>query len=222
MKKLIALLIVVMMFGSFASAQEAMTMKEGSKSWNFTFGGLSTLGTGAAGIGGGVGLSYFLNSDAALRAGLQLKIGSSTVPYNGTGSGTDGSTSDSWIGVGADYLMYMQGATSRVRPYMGAGIGVMMESHGDKSAFASGGSTTERTGLGNSGLTFDLHGIAGAEFFIYQEISLSAEYNLNLIGIHSASDTEVKSGSTTTTTKNGGTTQILGFSAAGAGIHIYF
>ncbi len=222
MKKLIALLIVVMMFGSFASAQEAMTMKEGSKSWNFTFGGLGTFGMGAAGPSGGVGMNYFLNGETAVRAGLQIQSGSTTVPYTGSGSGTDGSVSQFGLGLSADYLMYMAGASSRVHPYWGGGIGLSMMSKDTKSAFASGGTVTEVKGGPGTGMMFDIHGVAGAEFFIYPEISLSGEYNLNLIGITSPSDLEVTSGGTTTTTKQGSSTNILGFSSAGAGIHIYF
>jgi hypothetical protein len=70
---------------------------------------------------------------------------------------------------------------------------------------------------------FGLVAILGAEFFVYNEISLSAEYTLGLYQMTSRSDqTDSRKGLSDVTTKQGSSYQILGFGAAGATLHIYF
>ena len=117
MKKILAVILAVVMMCGVVLAQDVQNLgtKAGDKSMNFTFGGLGSFGIGATGPAGGIGLSYFLGSNAAVRAGLQVRSTSSTIPANpATGqTGTDGSNSSFTLGLSADYLMYMQGATSR-------------------------------------------------------------------------------------------------------------
>jgi opacity protein-like surface antigen len=234
MKKLFAVFVAFLMLCSIVSAQDMPAGNQaGAKSLNFTFLGLAPFGLSGTGPGGGLGVSYFLSSEAAVRLGLQVGLNSATAPYNGAGAGTDGDFSEFALGIGADYLMYMGGG--RVKPYMGAGVGISLASNSGKQPVASGGTANEITngtpsdyaGTGvtitnTPGLSFGLVGIAGAEFYLYNEISLSAEYQLNLFSMASISDTEMKSGNTTVTRKNGSATSILGFGAAGATIHIYF
>jgi opacity protein-like surface antigen len=232
MKKLLVVMLAVVMVCGAAFAQDFVpAAKSGAKSLNFTFAGLGAFGIGAAGVNGGFGVSYFMSNDAALRLGLQLKMNSSTQPYNDpappNNPGSDGSTSTFGLGVGADYLMYMYGMTPRVKPYMGLGVFVLMNSSDTKfqitTAAADNTPTETKNGNGNEGLSFGLAGIAGAEFFIYPELSLSAEYQLNLFGLTSNSDkVESKKNKTDVTTKQGSSTQILGFGAVGATLHIYF
>jgi len=225
MKKILAVVLAVVMMCGVVMAQEVQNLgtKAGDKSMNFTFGGLGAFGIGATGPAGGVGLSYFLGSDAAVRAGLQVKSTSSTIPANpATGqTGTDGSSSNFTLALSADYLMYMQGATSRVRPYMGAGFSFSMTSSESKNAVIAPAVQVTTKGTG-AGTTLGLMGIAGAEFYLYPELSLSAEYQLTLFSMNSPSDVESSAGSTTVTTKQTSSTQILGFGTAGAAIHIYF
>jgi hypothetical protein len=98
-----------------------------------------------------------------------------------------------------------------------------MSSNSSKSVVnTTGGTQTETKNASPAGTTFGLMGIAGAEFFIYPELSISGEYSLNLFSIMSKKDTETTVGGTTTTIKNGSSTQLLGFGAAGATVHIYF
>jgi outer membrane protein W len=225
MKKILAVILAVVMMCGVVMAQDVQNLgtKAGDKSMNFTFNGLGTFGIGATGPQGGVGLSYFLGSNAAVRAGLQVMSSSSTVPANpGTGqTGTDGSNSSFTLALSADYLMYMQGATSRVRPYMGAGFSFAMTSSESKNAVIAPTVQATTKGVG-AGTTLGLMGIAGAEFYLYPELSLSAEYTLTLFSMNSPADVEISSGSTTVTTKQTSSTQILGFGTAGAAIHIYF
>ena len=223
MKKVLAVVVAVVLMCGVVMAQESQNLgtKAGDKSMNFTFGGLASLATGPAGVAGGLGVSYFLSSEAAVRVGLQVKSLSSTIPANpGTGqTGTDGSSSSFTLAIGADYLMYMQGATSRVRPYMGAGVSFSTSSTETKNAVISPAVQVTTKGIG-AGTTLGLMGIAGAEFYLYPEVSLSAEYTLTLFSMSSPAD--IVSGNPSVTTKQTSTTQILGFGAAGAGLHIYF
>jgi len=225
MKKTFIVILAVVMLCGVVTAQNMPNLgtKAGDKSLNFTFLGLGAFGVGATGPSAGLGFSYFLGSDAALRAGLQVKIASSTIPANpGTGqTGTDGSTSSFTAGLSADYLMFMQGASSRVRPYLGAGFNFSMTSTEGKNAVIAPAVQTTTKGVG-AGTTLGLVGIAGTEFYLYPEVSLSAEYWLNLFNMNSPSDIEVSAGTTTVTTKQTSTSQILGFGGGNLQIHIYF
>lgn len=231
MKKAMAVVVSAMLISSMAFAQDVRpVVKAGAKSINFTFGGLGTFGLGAAGVSGGISGSYFLNQDAALRVGLQVVSSSTKTPWNdftGTNPGSDGTTSLFAWGVGVDYLSYMYALTPRVRPYVGAGISVTMQSSDSKPLLANSagtGTLTETKGAtAGDGLTFGVAGILGAEFFIYSEISVSAEYQLNLFSMTSNADL-VRSykASPSVTTKQGSSTTILGFGSAGATLHIYF
>ena len=232
MKKLLIVMLAVVMVCGAAFAQDFQpAAKSGAKSLNFVFGGLGAFNIGPAGVNNGFGVSYFMSNDAALRLGLQVKSSSSTQPYNDpappNNPGSDGSTSTFGLGLGIDYLMYMYGMTPRVKPYMGLGAFVLMNSSDTKfqvlNAAADGTATQTKNGNGNEGLSFGLAGIAGAEFFIYPELSLSAEYQLTLFDLTSKSDkVESKKNKTDVTTKQGSATQILGFGTAGATLHIYF
>jgi opacity protein-like surface antigen len=233
MKKLMVLIVAALAALSTLPAQEFKpVVKAGSKSLNFTFAGLGGFGIGPAGINGGISGSYFASHDAALRIGLQVVSTSSTQPWNdlsgnGTNPGSDGSTSTLGLGLGFDYLSYFSSMTPRVKPYVGAGVFVKLTSSDTKPAIANSagnGSITEiKNGGASDGLAFGLAGMAGAEFFIYPEISLSAEYQLNFFSLTSRSDQVVSlKGNPSRTTKQGSTTQILGFGALGATLHIYF
>ncbi len=228
MKKMLAIVVAGLLITSIGFAQDVTpAAKAGSKSLNFTFNGLGTFGLNGTGPSAGaptagIGVSYFLSNDAAVRVGFQIGSQSSTIPANPPAgvSGTDGSTSAFVLGVTGDYLMYMN--AGRVRPYWGGGVMFTLSTNDSKNAVVGGGTQTEVKNAPPAGTSFGLMGICGAEFFLYPELSLSAEYNLNLFSVTSNSDQEVINGSTTTTTKMGSTTTILGFGAAGATLHIYF
>ncbi len=226
MKQIFAVLVAVVMLFSAVSAQDFQmkSLGAGDESINFTFGGLGNFGLGAAGISGGISGTYFLSGDAAVRVGLQVASSSSTTPANPAAgqTGKDGESSSFALGLGGDYLMYLK-TSGRVRTYVGGGLQISMSSNSSKSVVnTTAGVQTETKNVSPAGTTFGLMGIAGAEFFIYPELSISGEYNLNLFSLTSKKDTEVTTGSTTVTTKNGSSTQLLGFGAAGATVHIYF
>jgi hypothetical protein len=206
--------------------------KAGAMSFNFTFAGLGAFGIGPAGVNGGISVSFFLSNDAAVRLGLQGVLNSSKQPWNdftpnGTNPGSDGTKSTLGLGVGADYLMYSSAITPRVKPYLGFGAFFTMNSSDTKPALsntvANGTIIETKNGNGNEGLSLGLAGIAGAEFFLYPEISVSAEYQLTLFSLTMRSDQVVSTqGNPDVTTKQGSATQILGFKTFGATLHIYF
>lgn len=191
MKKLMVVMLALVMVCGVVLAQDFQpAAKAGAKALNFTFAGLGAFGLGPSGVNGGLGVSYFISNDAALRLGLQLKLTSSTTPWNdptNSNPGVDGSTSTFGVGVGVDYLMYMYSVTPRVKPFMGVGVNVQINSSDDKESVpnnANNGTKLEtKNGNGNEGLGFGVAGIAGAEFFLYSELSLSAEYQLNLFSL---------------------------------------
>ncbi len=235
MRTAFTLVIVALVISTSVMAQDVKpAVTAGSKSLNFTFAGLGAFGIGPSGIGGGLGMTYFLSSDAAVRLGLQAAYASASMPANppaGT-PGTDGSQSAFQAAIGADYLMFMTGATSRVRPFLGAGVQFGFANTNSKNPVTG---ATVQTEIKNNefgeningttyfgGMTIGARAIAGAEFFLYPELSLSAEYQLNIISLTSQSDEETIAGPTTVTKKMGSSTTLLGFGAAGATLHIYF
>lgn len=226
MKKFLAAVLAVVMMCGVVMAQDAPAGNQaGAKSMNFTFGGLGAFGLTGTGPAGGVGLTYFLSSDAAVRLGLQVGTTSTKTPSAISGnSDREQSTFD--LGLGADYLMYMGGG--RVKPYMGAGVGVTLGSSNDKKSVAgtpAAGTILEISNVrgGSDGLGLSVAAIAGAEFYLYNEISLSAEYRLGLLTMGSGADSETKvQGAATVTSKGSSTFNLLGFGAAGATVHIYF
>lgn len=233
MKNALVVVVASILLGGMSPAQEIVpAVKAGSKSINFTFGGLGTFGLTGAGVSGGISGSYFFSKESAIRLGLQVFSRSTTTPWNDltptkTNPGSDGSTSLFAFGISGDYLWYIGGITPRVRPYLGVGVRVISQSSDTKPPIATGAPngtlTEEKNGTPGDGLTFGSAAVIGAEFFLWTEISLSAEYQLNLFSVTSNSDlVQSYKGAPSVTTKQGSSTTILGFGAAGATLHIYF
>jgi outer membrane protein W len=233
-RTLFLLLAVVFLVGGIMAQDVKPAVSAGSKSLDFSFAGLGAFGIGPAGIGGGLGVTYFLASDAAVRVGLQAAYASASIPANppaGT-PGTDGSQSAFQAAASVDYLMFMTGATARVRPFVGAGVQFGFGTTNSKTAVVGAAVQTEikNNEFGENingttyvgGTTIAARAVAGAEFFLYPELSLSAEYQLNVINLTSQSDEETINGPTTVTKKLGSSTTLLGFGAVGATLHIYF
>ena len=215
MKKVLAILIVGILVCGIAFAQDAPAgNKQGAKSLNFMFGGLGNFGIGSPNTYGGVSVSYFLSGDAAVRAGLNIGYTSTSQdPPSTVVNGLKQETSDFAVALQTDYLMYMNSASSRVRPYFGGGILFGMMSGTEKNTTADEIST--------GGIELGVAGVIGAEFYIYNELSLSAEYSVNVIDLVMPSDTEVTNAGTTVKTPGVSKTTILGFRAVGAALHIY-
>lgn len=202
-------------------------VKAGSRSVNFTFGGLGTLGLGAAGLDGGISVSCFRKENRAVRLGLQVGYTRSTTPWNGAGPGSDGSQSNFTFGASGDYLWYGTAPTHRVRPYVGTGVSLLFGSSDYKPAVsgaAPAGTLTEtKNGSGNNGFTVGTEGVLGVEFFLYPSVSLSAEYQLNVVSYTSRADqVQYYKGMGSETTRQGSALSLLRFGAGGATVHIYF
>jgi len=223
MKKILLTAFALLVASSLSFGQEVMpSLTGGSKALLFSFGGLSNLSANS--YLGGFGAKYYLSSSMAVRAGLMFTSNSTTTPANpGTGQvGVDGSTSNTTIGVGGAIELHM--GTGRVSPYLGAGVQFSTTSTETKNAaVATPPAVPVQTVVKNAGgnTTFTVYGMAGFEFFLWKEVSLSGEYR---VGFSSTSqkDQETTTGPTTTTIKQGSATQI-GIAAQGVlTLGVYF
>ncbi|MCG6989140.1 MAG: porin family protein [Gemmatimonadetes bacterium] len=226
-KTLLAGVLAIFVAGPVAAQEVQPVVHDGSRSINFTFNGLGSFGLAGTGVNGGLGMSFFRSRDRAIRLGLQMGYDRSTSPWNGVGAGSDG-LSTSWrLGVGADLLRYKDAMSGRVRPYIGVGVSIATASSDQKPAVsdnAPDGTLIEtKNSNANDGLTIGTRGILGAEFFIFPEVSISAEYTLNLVSYTRRADmgTSYKN-LPEVTTKRGSALTVLGFGAGGAMVHIYF
>ena len=233
MKRLVLVWLALAVVGSAAVAQGVSpTFRHGTKSLNFTFGGFGGFGLTGTGPSGGVGLSYFLSPDAAVRVGLQVMDYNRTLTFNGGGgaTGTDGSESGTSVGVTVDYLKYVHAGSSRVRPYLGGGVGVSQISNSTTTAVPTGTTATQiknapagiSAGFAAPGLNMGVHANLGAEFFLFNEVSIAGEYALNVINRSSPADQQTITGGATVTTKGNPSTMFLGFGSVGATVRIYF
>ena len=199
---------------SLSSAQDVVpSLAGGSKAILFSFGGLSFLSAGT--FDGGIGARYYLSDGFAVRAGLQFTSASQTNPANpvAPNTGEDGKASASALGFSGAAELHM--GKARVIPYFGAGLSFTTTSTESKNAVTGNPppaqTTTKNRAAGETvngttftgGSSFQVFGLLGVEFFLYKEISLSAEYRLGYMS-SSRPDQEVTSGTTTTTTKQGG------------------
>jgi hypothetical protein len=221
----------VLLASALASAQSiSPNLTQGTTSLLFSFGGFSNLNAGN--FDGGIGVKYYLQNRTALRIGVQIATADQDIPANpGAGQqGTDGEASGSRLGISAA-LEFHRG-TGRANAYLGGGVGFNKTSTEVKSP-ALGATTTQtvvkndRNGETISGITFlggtgfNVFALAGAEFFLFQELSLAAEYRLGFAKL-SRSDEEITSGNQTTTTKVGASSG-LGVNSAGVlTLAIYF
>ncbi len=223
MKKVLLVAVAILMVGSVSFGQDVVPgLAGGSKALLFSFGGLSTLS--ANNFSGGFGAKYYLSSSMAVRGGIQFTSNSTTTPANpGAGQvGVDGSTSNTTIGVAGAIELHL--GSGRVSPYLGGGVGFSTTSTESKNAAtatppAVPTQTTVKNAAGAT--TFTVYGLAGFEFFLWKELSLSGEYR---VGFSSSSlkDQETTTGSTTTTVKQGSSSSI-GISAQGTLIlAVYF
>jgi hypothetical protein len=173
----------------------------GSKAALFTFSGLATLGANA--YNGGIGMKYYLIDMLALRASLQFAFADQGTPAPAAG-GTAGDENGFSVGlnVGAEYHFLK----TRVSPYVGATMGFLSTSTSGKDAVATGAPQTTTENFPILGLTpgfnFNIAALAGVEFFIVKELSLSAEYRLGY-SVTAPYDQKTTTSGVTITTKSG-------------------
>jgi opacity protein-like surface antigen len=204
MFKKISVILALLVSVSFAQDNHTF-IGSGSKAVLFSFSGLSNLG--ANNFEGGAGMKYFLNSQLALRGALMVNASGTTIPANpGVGEvGIDGSTSATTFGIEGALEFHL--TTTRVTPYFGGGIGFSVASNESIPPVTGTAplyqiTTKNRQGSG-AGTIVNFFALMGVEYFIVNEVSLSAEYRLGY-NLLSPSDEEISSnrpGFVTQTTK---------------------
>jgi hypothetical protein len=222
MKKQLGILAlaVLVISVSVASADDFTTsVNAGSKAMLFEFSGLSALAANA--YQGGIGGKYYLLDPLALRASLLFGFADQGTPAPAAGgSAGDANAFSIGLNAGAEYHLLK----TRVSPYVGGTLGFVSTSTSEKDAVATGvtAPTTTNAAAGQmvngvtyfSGFGFNVAAIAGVEFFIIKELSLSAEYRLGY-GITAPYDEKQTTGAVTVTTKSGAR-QALGITSVGA------
>jgi opacity protein-like surface antigen len=181
-----ALCCTMLPISAFAEGEVAPTIGVGSKAILFSFNGLAILGAGA--FNGGIGGKYYLMENLAARGGLQFLTVSRSIPANPPVgiTGTDGSQSAFQLGLNAAVEYHL--SKSRVSPYVGGGFLFLTTTTNNKTAVQGALASVETQNAANgetidgvpyyAGLNFGLMALGGIEFFITNEISLGAEYQL--------------------------------------------
>src|SRR5579883_209741 len=176
----VSVLLIVAGFVSISRAQDEEkwirpSTKSGSAAWEFSFGGLSTLGMAAVPIvtvntplasGSsqansivGAGYKYYFSDDMALRAMLGFMT-SSSGDADPTKSADGKNTSTNYgIAVGVEMHTHAVYSTS---PYFGAQIAFGGASWDNQKQETTGGATTETKG---SGTTFGIGVLAGFDWY---------------------------------------------------------
>jgi len=224
MKKVLVVVFAILLVGSMSYGQEVMpNLSGGSKALLFSFGGLSNLS--ANNFSGGFGAKYYLASSMAIRGGIQFSSATTSTPANPspTQVGLDGSTSLTTIGVGGAIELHM--GSGRVSPYIGGGVGFSTRSSENKNAVVAAApgpavQTTTKNQFGNT--TFTVYGMAGFEFFLWKEVSLSGEYQLGFSST-SNKDIETTTPPNPTVTVKQGSSSNFGVNAQGVlTLAVYF
>ena len=172
----------------------------GSKAVLFTFQGLSVIE--ALAYNGGVGFKYYLFDPFALRASLLFGLADQGTPAPAGGTAGDANAWSVGLNVGAEYHLLK----TRVSPYVGGTMGFLSTSTSKKDPVATGGTATKYENTVILGLTpgfnFNIAALAGVEFFIVKELSLSAEYRLGY-SVTAPYDAKTTTAGTTVTVKSG-------------------
>lgn len=230
MRQVLSISVVLLCATSLVVAQEVTsTQTAGSRALLFSFGGLANLS--ANDFNGGIGAKYFLSEALAVRGGINFASASRTIPANPSPGnvGVDGSQSATLIGFngGVEYRL----AKGRTVPIVGGGISFQTVSTENKALINNvappppGQTVTKNSAAGElgyqAGTTLSLFALAGFEFFLWKEISLSGEYRLGFSST-SRKDQEQTVANVTTTTKLGRSSTI-GIAATGAlTLAVYF
>lgn len=201
MKSMISVLVVLIFSFSLLVAQESESYYEaGGKGITFQFNGFSP-----ASFNGGIGGKYFLSADLALKGGLLFSNARQTLPFQGTG-GVDGEQKASEFGIFVAVEKHLN--TQRLSPYVGAGVEYTSASTERKTAEADPANqeTIKNYRFGElgylGGTTFAFAVLFGFEFFVVNNLSLGAEYQLGYMKT-SRKDEEDTVGNVTVTYKQG-------------------
>jgi hypothetical protein len=154
MKKAILVVVALVLVVGLVSAQDTQPKtKAGNFGWMFTLGGLSNLSAGS--YMGGVGAKYYLQDDLALRGGVSF----GTTSYPGY------EQNPSSYGVNAG-VMYNWAQAGAVVGYIGA------------MGSVSSAKPAQVTGTTDATTSFGIGAVSGFEWFPYNQLSFSGEYQL--------------------------------------------
>ncbi|MDI6765331.1 MAG: hypothetical protein QME52_00640 [Bacteroidota bacterium] len=193
MKKLILVFIAILIIGqlSYAGDVTAMT-NEGDKALLFQFNGLSSLGassyrsdTRTITYGSytltlptvnGIGMKYYLSNDLALNGALLFGMKSKT-----TKAAIAGNADETESGMGFGLEAGIQSNMMKSGPFVafiGAAANIIMYS--GTYEWPNSGQPTKTNKIEGSLMEFGVAGLIGFDYFIYDRISLGAEYRLGL------------------------------------------
>ncbi len=189
MKKLILVFTAILMIGqlSYAGDVTAMT-NEGDKALLFQFNGLSNLGASSyradtrtiSGITlptvNGIGMKYYLSNDLAANAALLFGMKSKTQKAVVAGN-ADETESGMAFGLEAGIQSNLMKSGPFVA-FIGAAANIIMYSGTFEEPNSSQPTKTNKTEGSLS--EFGAAGLIGFDYFIYDRISLGAEYRLGL------------------------------------------
>jgi len=119
MKKIIVLVLVILLLGTFSFGQEFNPPVKGEKAMLFGFSGLGFLGV--LEYQGGYGYKMFLSNSMALRLALMLNYNNTKFPYPEAPNtiGEDGY--DKTFGIGTEIAFEIHKGGGRIDPYFGIG-----------------------------------------------------------------------------------------------------
>ncbi len=149
----------------------------------FGFSGLNTLSLDT--YQGGIAVRHYMSDNLAIRPGVSLGIGSTTV--DGVPYWTDGKVTSSQFGLDVAVEQHM-GTSKTVSPYVGADVGFAMDSNKEEFTHPLDMTGVARrefsTTVSNTG--FMVAGLVGFQWFFTESVSLGGEYQF---GLSSASRT---------------------------------
>jgi opacity protein-like surface antigen len=218
MKKALAVLVCTLIVGGLAYAGDNSMPKQksGDKAFLFTLNGLSNIGAGS--YQGGVGGLYYVSDGNAIRLSLGFGTSTTTTKYTGTANPNfaDQKVSTMSFSIMPAFIHDIS-ISGAVQAYIG---GQLM--------FGTSSTTTENvnfaanTKVKDSETFFGIAGLAGVEWFAWDNISLAAEY---VLGYQTSSGTHETTNGGTTTSTDAPTTTGFGMGSASSAnltVAIYF
>ncbi len=223
MRKVLAMAGVFVLVGSVCYGQGVTpNLAKGSKALLFETEGLFTLVDNVnEGPVSGPGFKYFLSPTDAVRGVLQLAKSNTTITFPAavtppvtTLDGYNNSTT-----VGVTVVLEHHLSMGRVSPYIGGGAGFRTAST-ETQAATSGNPPVAQPVIKNAAASgfnrFAVLGLVGAEVFLINNVSLSAEYQISF-NSNSFKDSESTTGGTTTTIPQG-SSKTLNLGVGGSGL----
>jgi len=217
MKKIMIILLVILLMGTFTFSQEFNPPVKGEKAMLFGFSGLGFLGV--LEYQGGYGYKMFLSNSMALRMALMLNYNNTKFPYTEAPNTIGENGYDKTFGIGTELAIEIHKGGGRIDPYFGLGGGFFQTTtkFANPATAATGGTIVQPTWknlqTGPAGMNFNAFFLLGMEYYITDNLSLAGEYHFGFD--YTAALTEVFDNETTTTETSGGSSMGLGITSSG-------